>query len=192
MLNDMGGEMDGQPQQDSPRAETDELFPLVYEELRGLARAYDHGATVQATALVHEAYGRLAASDQRWNGREHFLAVAARAMRQVFVDYLRSRGASNRPDPARRVTLVDELHGGQTEALDFLDLHVALERLEAIKPRYVRLVELRFFGGLTEEESARVLNISPRTVKREWRAARAWLALELPGRQQPGVVELEP
>lgn len=176
--------MEGRPDQAADAAPppgngTDELFSLAYAELRGLARTYAGSPTLQPTALVHEAYGRIAGADRRWNDREHFLAVAARAMRQVLVDHLRARGAAKRPDPRRRVTLLGDLHGQGGQDLDFLELHVALERLERIRPRYVRLVELRFFAGLTEEEAGRALDVSVRTVKREWRAARAWLATEL-------------
>ncbi len=167
----------------------DRLMPAVYEELHRLAGRYlshersDH--TLQATALVHEAYVRLV--DQRsvrWQNRAHFFGIAAQLMRRVLVDHARRRDAVKRGDGARALSL--EEADGQTpsEPLDILELDRALERLTALDGEQGRIVEMRFFGGLTVEESAEVLGVSPRTVKRQWRAARAWLYREL--HREPG------
>ena len=162
------------------------LFEIVYEELRRVAAAAIRrerpGHTLQPTALVHEAYLRLAReSDERWESRAHFLAVAAQAMRRVLVDHARGRNAQKRGSGEGGVPLedVDGAALGQDQEVDFLALDVALARLAALDARQAHLVELRFFGGLTVEESARVVGISPRTVKREWQVARAWLKREM-------------
>lgn len=162
------------------------LFALVYDELRRLAASAlrserpDH--TLQATALVHEAYLRLADEPQaRWENRAHFLAVAARAMRRILVDHARGRNAQKRGSGQARFTL-DEIEAVAPEPTSHLDLVLldqALARLSSIDARQGRIVELRFFGGLTVEETATVVGASPRTVKRDWQLARAWLKREM-------------
>jgi RNA polymerase sigma factor (TIGR02999 family) len=166
---------------DGPAAQ--ELLPLVYEELRRLARAYfdRQGAahTLQPTALVHEAFMRLA--DDRgadWSGRDHFFAVAAMAMRQILVDHARRRKARKRGGDWDRVTLEAAVAPSGTD-LDVVDLDEALQRLAAHDPRQARVVTLRFFGGLSNEAVADVLGVSRATVANDWRFARAWLAGEL-------------
>ena len=163
------------------------LLPLVYEELhRQAARAMrreDEAHTLQATALVHEAYLRLV--DQRhvdWKNRAHFFGVAAQAMRRVLVDHARGRLAEKRGGTMQRVTLGDAGAEPSADAgLEVLALHEALERLAALDPEQARLVELRYFGGLGIEETAEALGVSAATVKREWAVARAWLRRELEG-----------
>ena len=173
-------------------AALNELFPLVYGELHHLAgrymRAQPRGHTLQATALVHEAYLRLVdRRSVRWEGRAHFLAVAARAMRSVLVDHARRRRAAKRGGAERggaewRLTLgaAGEVAGQEGEAdVDVLALDAALTRLAALDPRQARVVELRYFGGLSIEEAARALGVSHATVEREWKTARLWLKREL-------------
>jgi RNA polymerase sigma-70 factor, ECF subfamily len=162
------------------------LMPLVYGELRRMAawqlRSERSDHTLQATALVHEAYLRLTGSPIRdWESRLHFFAVAARIMRQVLVDHARSKRAAKRDGCQQRVELNDNLGLTSERMEEVLAVHEALERLCKIDPRQGQLVELRFFGGLTEEEAAKVLGISSRTVKREWVIAKAWLYAELRG-----------
>ena len=155
------------------------LFPLVYDELRALARGYmrserpDH--TLQSTALVHDAYVRLVGeSAVQWEGRAHFMRIAARAMRQVLVEHARRRGALKRGAGAKRVTLAEaELEAPSDDYLVALD--EALPLLEERDPQAARIVELRFFGGLTVEETAENIGVSARTVKRDWRVAKGWL-----------------
>lgn len=165
------------------------LFRVVYAELhRQAARAMRRvpaGHTLQTTALVHEAYLRLANRPGFvWEGRGHFFGVAARAMRHALVDHARARRTAKRGGGAHAVTLSevespDSAAGGSTNGLELLPLHEALERLTALDPEQARLVELRYFGGLSIEETAEALGVSPATVKREWAIARAWLRLEL-------------
>ena len=171
------------------RSALDRLMPAVYEELHRLAGRYlarepsDH--TLQATALVHEAYVRLV--DQRsvrWQNRAHFFGIAAQLMRRILVDHARRRDAAKRGDGARPLSLDEAADHTPSHPLDILELDRALERLTALDSEQGRIVEMRFFGGLTVEESAEVLGVSPRTVKRQWRAARAWLYREL--HQEPG------
>ena len=160
------------------------LVPLVYTELRRLARRYmrqerpDH--TLQATALVHEAYLRLAGEKEiSWQNRAHFYGVAANIMRRILVDHARAKQAKKRGGSDQEVSF-DEAVLAQPEApKDFLAIDEALERLAERDPRQSRIVELRFFGGLSEEETAEVLGISVRTVKRDWQVARAWLYKEI-------------
>ena len=166
------------------------LFPLVYRELRASAHrqlaAIRPGDTLNTTALVHEAYLKLDGASQRdWVDRRHFLAVAARAMRQIAVDYARAQSAQKRGGPAPVLTLEegDALVTGRPDELVALD--EALTRLEAVNPRGGRIVELRFFVGLSVEETAEATDLSPRTVKREWRKARAFLLADL-GQQEVG------
>ena len=160
------------------------LLPLVYDELRRLAAAYLRrerpGQTIQPTALVHEAYLRLLKDKpDRWQNRAHFCAIAAHSMRQILIERARARGALKRGGVQARVTLDEGLLAADSPPIDIVALDEALQRLEAIDPEQARLVELRFFGGLTIEETAEAMNISAATVKRHWTIARAWLAREL-------------
>ncbi len=159
------------------------LVPLVYQELRvmahGLLRAERTGHTLQSTALVHEAYLKLVKQGPpEVQNRAHFLAVAARLMRQILVDYARSYGAAKR-GAACRVELVEGLDTPKKEAVHVVVLDDALNELSQRDPQQANIVELRFFGGLTLEETAEVLQISASTVKRDWRLAKAWIAREL-------------
>lgn len=161
----------------------DRLVEGAYAELRRLAERYLGSAdrTLQPTAVVHEAYLKLAATDpEAWADREHFLAVAARAMRQILVDAARRRLADKRGGDRSRVTLTGLPEAGP-DGLDTLSLDEALTRLGALDPRQARVVELRFFGGLTVPEVAQVLDQSTATVERDWRRARAWLRVQLDG-----------
>jgi len=166
----------------------DRLVPAVYEELRRQAeramRREGSEHTLQATALVHESYLRLV--DQRrveWRNRAHFFAIAATVMRRILVDHARARLTAKRGGGLVPITLAGAAHGGaqETDDVDLLALHEALERLAALDADQARLVELRYFGGLTIEETAEALGVSPATVKREWALARAWLRRELAG-----------
>ena len=164
----------------------DALLPIVYEELRRLAASYLRrerpGQTLQPTALVHEAYLRLMKDrPERWQNRAHFCAIAAHSMRQILIERARARGALKRGGAQPRVTLDEALVAGGEQSFDILALDHALEALAKLDPEQARLVELRFFGGLTVEETAEEMNISPATVKRHWAIARAWLARELEG-----------
>jgi RNA polymerase sigma-70 factor (ECF subfamily) len=165
-----------------PKAAED-LLPLVYAELHRLAKSYmrrerpDH--TLQATALINEAYLRLAQEDTNWNSREHFIGVAANAMRRVLVDYARAHNAEQRGGAMKRVELQDDLaiSAGKLDEVAVLD--EALKRLEDLNPRQAKVVELRYFGGLSIEQIASLLAVSPRSVKRDWSLARIWLFREL-------------
>jgi RNA polymerase sigma factor (TIGR02999 family) len=155
----------------------DRLVPLVYEDLRRVAhRQLDReggGHTLQTTALIHEAYLKLAgAGTVSATSRAHFLAIAARAMRQVLVDYARRRKAAKRGGGVISVTLGDEPHPADTSAEDLLALDEALEQLD---PRQRQVIECRFFGGMEEKDIAAALGVSERTVRRDWVKARAWL-----------------
>lgn len=159
------------------------LVPLVYQELRamahGLLRAERTGHTLQSTALVHEAYLKLVKQGPpEVQNRAHFFAVAARLMRQILVDYARGHGAAKR-GAAYRVKLEEGLETPEKQAVDVVVLDDALNELSQRDPQQGNIVELRFFGGLTLEETAEVLDISPSTVKRDWRLAKAWIAREL-------------
>jgi len=158
------------------------LLPLVYDELRRLAGGYLRrerpGQTLQATALVHEAYMRLVKpGDQPWTGRTHFLAIAAVSMRQVLVDRARRRHAAKRGGVRQRITLDEGLLPAPAPdaGVDLVALDRALTELAALDPQQARIVELRYFGGLTVEETAEVMDSSPATVKRHWTLARAFL-----------------
>ena len=160
----------------------EQLFPILQGELRRQAGRYmrreRRGHTLQPSGLVNETYLRLAAAPGLdWQSRAQFFAIAARVMRQVLVDHARRRRAAKRE--GRRVTLTDA--GAPAVPLDLLDLESALGELAVLDPRQARVVELRFFGGLDVEETAEVLGVSARTVKREWRTARAWLQQRLDG-----------
>jgi RNA polymerase sigma factor (TIGR02999 family) len=161
----------------------DDESSAVYHELRRLASAYLRrerpGQTLQATALVHEAYLRLAASHPRWSDRGHFIGIAARVMRQILVDQARARGAQKRWAGLDRVSLTESLIHARAEDDMLPVLDEALTRLEAIDPEQARIVELRYFAGMSVEESAEALRMSPATLKRRWALARAWLFREL-------------
>ena len=173
---------------DSTR-DPDELAQLVYDELRRLAGGYMRrerpGQTLQATALVHEAYMRLAQSRQVWTDKNHFVAIAARSMRQILVERARARGAQKRWAGMNRVTLSETLIGAAHEDAMLPALDEALERLEEIDEEQARIVELRYFVGLSNEETAETLGLSAATVKRRWALARAWLYRELGGTSPP-------
>jgi RNA polymerase sigma factor (TIGR02999 family) len=170
------------------REALDLLLPFVYSELRSMAARYlraersDH--TLQPTALVHEAYVRLA--DQRdveWRNRAHFLGVAAQVMRRLLVDHARTRGRKKRGSGLKvPIDDVDAAAPSETD-VDVVALDTALERLATLSPQQARIVELRYFGGLSLEETAEVLGVSTMTVKRGWAMARAWLHRELTGAQ---------
>lgn len=164
-------------------AAAEELLPLVYAELRRQAGRTMDGErgdhTLQPTALVHEAYLRLVGSQVRWQSRAHFARVAARAMRNVLVDHARARRTDKRGQARDRAALDGVLAAYEERNLDVLVVHEALERLHAVDEPLARLVELRFFAGLSIEETARVLEMSTATVERHWRVARLWLRREL-------------
>jgi RNA polymerase sigma factor (TIGR02999 family) len=166
------------------RAALDKLTPLVYEELRRLAHRYMEGQrpdhTLQTTALVNEAYLRLA--DQRkpnFTNRSHFFAVAAKAMRQILVDYAKAQQRQKRGAGASKVELDEAALISPEQSSAILDLNDALERLASLDPRAAHVVELRYFGGLKQEEIAEVLKISIVTIRRDWVFAKAWLYAEL-------------
>jgi RNA polymerase sigma factor (TIGR02999 family) len=166
------------------RSALDQLLPLVYQELHAAAHRQLQrgrpGDTLGTTALVHEAYLKLAdAGNVSFEDRRHFFAVAATAMRQIIVDYARRARADKRGGGARAVSLDRAAVAAPERAGEFLAIDAALSRLASHDERPAKVVELRFFGGLSVEETAEVLGISPRTVKREWQAARAWLFREL-------------
>lgn len=161
-----------------------ELLPLVYDELRRLAQSHLNqqkaGHTLQATALVHEVYLKLASSPSAgWQDRAHFLAVAATAMRQILCNHARDKRAEKRGGARVRVTLAEGQVAEDSQDFDPLELDDVLSKLAALDNVQSRVVELRFFSGMSVEEIAHVMEISPATVKREWRAARAWLNAEL-------------
>lgn len=162
----------------------DQLLPLVYMELRRMAarqlRQERAGHTLQPTALVHEVYLRLV--DQRrvdWQHRAHFFGVAAQIMRRILVDHARRRAAGKRGEGVRCLSLDDAQDVAASNELPVLAFDRALDRLQQVDPGLARIVELRAFGGLTIEDAAHVLKVSPSTVKRDWRTAKAWLNREL-------------
>jgi RNA polymerase sigma-70 factor (ECF subfamily) len=169
---------DDAPHASDGREDTDELLALVYDDLRkraaGILGKGGRNATLQPTALVHEAYARLAQRTAHWADRSHFLYTAARAMRQILIDHARRQRADKRGGRCERVTLTD-LTDGNAHELDLVELDDALRELSALSERYAKVVELRFLGGLTLDETAAILGITPRTVSNDWRAARAWL-----------------
>ncbi len=161
-------------------AALDTLLPLIYDELRRLAHAQRRRLrlheTLNTTALVHEAYLKLASKEElSWQSRIHFFRVAARAMRDIVVDYARQQQAAKRGGDTPDLSLDDLPPLPAVQADEVLGLHEALSRLEAFDERQARIVELRYFVGLTIEETGEVLDISPATVKRDWTSARAWL-----------------
>lgn len=161
------------------------LIPLVYDHLHRLAASYMRGErsdhTLQATGLVNEAYLRLVSQETtKWRDRTHFFGIAARLMRQILVEHARTRHAAKRGGTAQMFVSFDkQLDVSSARSRDVLQLDDALQSLERLDPQQARIVELRFFGGLTVEETAEILGISPRTVKRDWAIARAWLHGEL-------------
>jgi RNA polymerase sigma-70 factor, ECF subfamily len=169
---------------DGDAAALAELTPLVYDELRRLAHRHMNGEranhTLQTTALVNEAYLRLAdQTNPRWQNRAHFFAVAARAMRGILVSYARSQRAQKRGGGAVKIELDEAALVSPEESKEIVDLHEALERLATLDSRKAQVVELKYFGGLNFDEMAEVLDISPVTLRRDWRFAKAWLYAEL-------------
>ena len=171
------------------RAALEALIPLVYEELRQIAHrqlAGERHQTLQTIDLVHEAYVRLVdASRVRWQNRAHFLAVAARSMRRILVDAARTRGAQKRGGDQSRVELEPDLVAALAPGIDVIALDEALSELAEADPRRGQVVELRYFGGLTVEETAQVLDVAPETVMRDWKVARAWLHARLRSTPSP-------
>lgn len=163
----------------------DRLMPLIYAELRRIASRYMAAQrpthTLQTTALIHEAYLRMAnKSGGKWTNRAHFLGVAAKAMRNILVDHARAEQAARRGGQQKQTVSLDDAAQVSVEhSADILALDDALQDLGALCPRQSRVVELRYFGGLSNEEIAEALSVSPETVMRDWRAARAWLYLQL-------------
>lgn len=159
---------------------TDELLPLVYSELRRLARSRvareKHAHSLQPTSLVHQAYFRMLGDDQpQWQGRSHFFAAAAEAMRRILIEKARQRASLKRGGDLRRTEFRESKAEGQPTADELLSLDAAIDGLEARDPVMAKVVKLRYFAGLTVEETADALELSPRSVNRAWTAARAWL-----------------
>jgi RNA polymerase sigma factor (TIGR02999 family) len=162
----------------------EKLVPLIYDELRRIARRYmkrePAGHTLQTTALVNEAYLRLIEQKgMKWQNRAHFFAISAQLMRRILVSMARARHANKRGGEARQVSLDEALVISEERAAELVALDDAMNELAALDPRRSRVVELRYFGGLSVEETAEVLNISPETVMRDWKRAKAWLYTEL-------------
>lgn len=162
----------------------EQLMPLVYDELRRMARSFmrrQHaGHTFQTTELIHEAYLKLAGKDeQKWQDRAHFFGVAATAMRHILIDYARAKNSRKRGGWQDRVTLADDLMTTRQPSEEIIALDDALKRLTELDARKVRVVEMKYFGGLKIEEIAAVLKVSPETVKRDWSFARTWLLREM-------------
>ncbi|MGH9935201.1 MAG: sigma-70 family RNA polymerase sigma factor [Blastocatellia bacterium] len=169
---------------DGDQAALEQLAPLVYSELRRLARRHlgreRQGHTLQTTALVHEAYIRLIDQQEvRWQNRAHFFAIAAQMMRRILVDYARARNYAKRGGGAQMVSLDEAMEVSDERAADVIALDDALAALAGLDQRKSRIIELRFFGGLSIEETAEVLGLSPGTVMREWTFAKAWLRREI-------------
>lgn len=167
----------------------DELMPIVYAELRKLARSYmrrqrpDH--TLQTTALVNEAYLRLIDSSRvNWQNRTHFFSISAQLMRRVLVDFARAKNSLKRGGERIQITLNEEIEAPAEKAMDLVALNDALDNLAKMSERPAKIVELRYFGGLNEEEIAECLDVSTRTVRRDWSIARAWLYRELSGTKE--------
>jgi len=162
----------------------DGQFAELYHELRRLAHAQLRGGqrpTLSTTAVVHEAYLKLAGGDPRWESEQHFLSLAARAMRQVVVDYARTQAREKRGGGFQRVALTDTPAPGELPVDELLAIEAALQRLERDEPRLAQMIELRFFAGLGNGEIASVLTLSERSVERDWRRARAFLLEALAG-----------
>lgn len=168
---------------------SDRLFTMVYDELRLMAKRQlafrKPGDTINTTGLVHEAYLKLFdRTDADWNDRVHFFAVTARAMRQILVDYSRASHAQKRGGTNQRTELSSGLLVEDERSIDLLDLEDALEKLTALNPRLARIVEMRYFGGMEIQEIATVLDVSSRTVDRDWHKARSFLYLTMTGRAE--------
>ena len=165
------------------KEKAEDVAPLVYNELRRVAAAYMRrerpGQTLQATALVHEAYLRLADAGTPWTDRRHFVGIAARSMRQILVERARARGAQKRWGALNRVSITDSLQLAADPETMLPSLDEAIDRLEKIDPEQAKIVELRYFAGMSVEETADAMGISPATLKRRWSLARAWLFREL-------------
>jgi RNA polymerase sigma-70 factor (ECF subfamily) len=166
------------------QAAAEKLVPLVYDELKRLARGYMRGErpdhTLQTTALVHEAYLKLVRQRKTsWQGRSHFFGIAAQMMRRILLDHARGHLRQKRGGPGKVLRLDDALTFSREQSEELVKLNAALERLAAIDPRQSKIVELRFFGGLSVEETSEFLGISAKTVKRDWSVAKAWLYGEL-------------
>jgi RNA polymerase sigma factor (TIGR02999 family) len=164
----------------------DELVPLIYKELRRLAGNYirreRHGHTLQPTALINEVFLRLIdQSNMRWQNRAHFFGIAAKLMRRILVDHARKDQAAKRGGGQYSLSLSRADRVAGQPSVDLLAVHLALQQLEGLDPQQSRIVELRFFGGLTIEETAEVLSLGHATVEREWKMARSWLRHELEG-----------
>jgi RNA polymerase sigma-70 factor (ECF subfamily) len=160
------------------------LMPLVYDELRRMARSFmrrqSAGHTFQTTELIHEAYLKIARGDeQNWQNRAHFFGVAAQAMRHILVDYARAKHSRKRGGWQEKVTLDETFAVSSGHSAEMIRLDDAMKQLAALDTRKCRVVELKYFGGLTNEEIGAVLQISPETVKRDWRFSRTWLLREL-------------
>ncbi len=162
----------------------EELMPLVYNELRMIARRHmsgqNSGHTFQTTELIHEAYLKLAKNDKHdWQNRSHFFGVAAQAMRHILVDYARSKSREKRGGWQQKVTLDEALKVENQKSVDIIALDEALKKLSELEDRKSKVVELKYFGGMTFEEIAKVLDISRKTAQRDWRFARMWLLREM-------------
>jgi len=164
--------------QDGDQAAAERLFLVIYDELRIIAKSHRRrwvgNETLNTTALIHEAFMKLDGQDH-WSSRTHFYATAAKAMRHILVNYAEKKRAGKRGGGLADLPLDDVLLASEDAADDALGLHQALEELEADRPRWCRIVECRFFGGMSIEETAQALDVSPATVGREWRLASAWL-----------------
>ena len=174
---------------DGDQTALDRLVPLVYRELRRLAGYYmrrqraDH--TLQTSALINEAYLRLIDhKNMRWENRAHFYAVAAQAMRRILVDHARSRGYAKRGGGALKVSFDEAVIGAEERGAELIALDDALQDLAELDPRKSQVVELRYFGGLSVDETAEVIGVSPVTVMREWRSAKGWLLKAISKREQ--------
>lgn len=167
------------------RSALEKLTPLVYKELHRLAHRYmsfeNPGHTLQTTALVNEAYLRLVSNRASWQNRAHFFAISAQLMRQILVDFARSRHQWKRGGKVQRVSLDEAKVGSEESDADLVALDDALKALAVVDPRKSRIVELRFFGGLSIEETAKALNVSDLTVSRDWKMAKLWLLREMSG-----------
>jgi RNA polymerase sigma factor (TIGR02999 family) len=169
---------------DGGAAALDRVFPFVYDKLRAIAHVHlgrdGEGRTVSTTALVHEAYLKLVDAERlEWQDRAHFFSLASRAMRQILIDYARRYRSARRGGELRRVDLDDVQIAVADRAETLVSLDAALVRLAEMSPRLAQVVELRFFGGLTEEDTAKVLGVTDRTVRRDWIKARGWLHQEM-------------
>lgn len=191
-LNSMVGSPEHSPQittllrawEQGDESALERLTPLVYDELKSLARRRmsreNDGHTLQATALIHEVYLRLVEfHDFHWKDRAHFFAICARLMRRILVDFARARNSGKRGGQCERLPLADSAIASPEYDLQLLDLEAALEKLAQMDSRKTSIVELRFFGGLTVQETAQVLQLSPDTVMRDWSLARGWLLREM-------------